>query len=108
MTREERSKLPEDVKEECIAILKGYDRRKWSDKPEDRRRVEAIRTARGRIGADYPEELRGRLCDSIVKNCLNGRRYPFEKLGLSFLSRSDFYRQRLYFLYEMAVFLEIA
>ena len=107
MTRAERCIIPEDVKEECIAILAGYDRRLRSDKPEDRRRVEAVRIAAEKIGAEYPEKLRGKLIDGIFRNCENGRKYPFEKLGLSFMSRSDFYRHRLYFLYEMAVFLQI-
>lgn len=108
MNREEKIALPDDVKDECIAILKGYERRKWSYKEEDLRRIRAVRTAREKIGEEFPEDLRAQICDGIIKSCLYGRKCPFEKLGLSFLSRSAFYRYRLYFLYEMAVFLGIA
>ena len=108
MTRDQKKKLPEDVRAECIAILRGYERRKWSDKPEDRRRVEAIQTARERAADDYPEHLRGKICDAIIQNCTDGRAHPFETLGLSYMSRSDFYRRRWLFLYTMAAYLGIA
>lgn len=108
MTKDQKRKLPEDVRAECMAILRGYERRKWSDRPEDRRRVEAVQTARERAAEDYPENLRKAICDAIIKNCTNGRAHPFETLGLSYMSRSDFYRRRWLFLYTMAVYLGIA
>lgn len=100
--------LPDDVRAECLAILRGYDRRTWSEKPEDRRRVEAVRAALAHVGEDYPQNLRGVICDGMVRNCINGRAYPFQSLGLPFMGRSDFYRRRRRFLHDIAENMGIA
>lgn len=108
MTKEEKCRLPEDVKAECVAILRGNERRKWSTLPGNLRRLEAVQHARESIGQDLPEPMRAQLAAAIMQNCIDGRRFPYQRLGLSFVSRSDFYRRRSYFLYEMAVHLGIA
>lgn len=108
MTSEEKYDLPKDVQAECLAIVRGYRRRLWSDRPEDQRRVEAVKKARESIGADLPENMRKQLQGAIIKNCLDGRKAQFHLLGISFVSRSEFYRRRRYFLREVAEQLGIA
>lgn len=95
-------KLPPDVKAECIAVLKGYGRRKWSQLPEDKRRIQAIENAVASIGEGMPADMRGPLCRGIIANCTDGRGNPFEQLSLDGISRSDFYRHRNKFIYQIA------
>ena len=58
------------------------------------KQMRAVEHAKARVGADLPEMLKDALQDALILNCQNGRRYPYERLFLVGISRSDFYRQR--------------
>lgn len=67
------------------------------------RQMRAIDHASARIGKGLPELLRDQLREAILQNCQNGRKYPFERLFVTGISRSDFYRARDTFFGEIAV-----
>lgn len=78
------------------------------DAHPEARRIRAVELACRTIGEDIPdEEVRRRLCESILLNCKNGRVYPFELLNLTEFSRMDFYRRKHRFLYQLALNLEL-
>ena len=66
------------------------------------KQMRAVEHARAKLGAELPEILADMLRDAIMLNCLNGRKYPFERLYLAGISRSDFYRVRDRFFREIA------
>lgn len=78
------------------------------DAQPEARRIRAVETACQTIGEDIPDqEVRRRLCESILLNCKSGRDYPFELLNLTEFSRMDFYRRKHRFLYQLALNLEL-
>ena len=138
-------KIPWDVKQQCLWIVRGYDRTRReymqarrdildsgsahyityvtstgeearaylpgahnaSRTTEDKqmklealehtlacRQLRAVEHARARIGAEFPRKMQDQLRDAIMLNCMDGRKYPFERLCIDGISRSDFYRQR--------------
>lgn len=64
--------------------------------------LRAVEHARARIGAGMPEMLADKLREAIMINCQSGRRYPFERLFVVGISRSEFYRIRDEFLRQIA------
>jgi len=66
------------------------------------RQMRAVEHARSHIGADMPDGMADALKDAIMLNCQDGRRYRFEYLYLSGISRSSFYRIRDNFFREIA------
>ena len=66
------------------------------------KQMRAIEHASARIGKDLPELLRDQLREAILLNCQSGRKYPFERLLVTGISRSDFYRVRDSFFVEIA------
>lgn len=66
------------------------------------KQMRAIEHASARIGKDLPELLRDQLRESILINCQSGRKYPFERLLVTGISRSDFYRMRDKFFEDIA------
>lgn len=110
-----------DRKQICIGVLKGHARRTKElqkrcgsaqtlpDQPALRaeiHRMEAVNRALQLVGLDIPNaEIRKRLADNILENCINGRMSPFERLCLDEFSRSDFYRRRTQFLCQLSEFL---
>ena len=144
--REERKPLPWWVKQQCLAVVRGYEasrkeylrmRREILDAgsgngPVDYidekgrkqstlipgahhasrttenkalrlealessqacRQIRAVEHARDRIGEGLPEALRDMLRDGIMLNCMNGRKYNYERLYVTGISRSEFYRFR--------------
>lgn len=66
------------------------------------KQMRAIEHASARIGKDLPELMRDQLRESILTNCQSGRKYPFERLLVTGISRSDFYRVRDSFFVEIA------
>lgn len=151
-------KLPDDVKQNCLSLVKGYARRrkeyrlrrmelmnnspnnvvtlKDREKPEDEskhigvllpsshhasrttedmveriqgledlpetRRMRAVEDAAKRVGLDLPEDQRRALLNAIFKSCIDGRKYPFERLGVAGMERSCFYDRRMKFLCDIA------
>ena len=69
----------------------------------DARRIAAVEQAKKRIGSDLKnEELQKRLTEAIVLNCENGRQYPYERLGIDDIGRTNFFERRAFFLKEVA------
>ena len=66
------------------------------------KQMRAVEHARAKVGADLPALLADMLRDAILLNCQNGRKYPFERLYLAGISRSDFYRVRDRFFRDIA------
>lgn len=155
--------LPDDVKQNCLSLVKGYARRKreytlkrselmsrGSDKvitvrdkdhPGDDRksygvllpgshnasrttenvaermlgleehpdtwRMRAVEYARDRIGADLPEDQRKALTKAIFTSCIQGRKYPFERLCVEGMERSCFYDRRMRFLIDIAKYMDM-
>ena len=58
------------------------------------RQLRAVEHAKARIGRGMPEMLQDALQEAIMTNCQSGRKYPYERLYLTGISRSDFYRIR--------------
>lgn len=147
-----KTKLPRDIQQQCLWIVRGYDRcrkeymerrddilnaggehyttykvkgeerraylpssHNVSRSTEDRelqleglestlayRQMKAVENARDRIGAGLPEMLADYLRSAILQNCMDGRKYPFERLFTVGISRMGFYRCREAFLYDIA------
>lgn len=137
-------KIPWDIRQQCLWIIRGYDRarreyfrarreildaggqnfttaivdgveqrvympgaRRVSRTTEDKqlrlealeqtqafKQMRAVEHARAKIGAGFPAEMQDKLRDAIMLNCIDGRKYPFERLFVTGVSRSDFYRAR--------------
>lgn len=145
-------KIPWDVRQQCLWIVRGYDRQRreylkarreildaggdhsvtYTVDGEERRaylpsahaatrttenlahrlaeleqtaafrQIRAVDHARARIGQDMPGELADRLREAIMLNCLDGRKYPFERLYVVGIERRTFYRVRNAFFRQIA------
>jgi len=62
----------------------------------------AVEHALNRIGVGLPEMLADYLRSAIYQNCLDGRKYTFERLYTVGISRSSFYRYKAAFLWDLA------
>lgn len=154
-------KLSDDVKKECLALVKGYSRRKreynlrrtelmnitpnnivtikdWNDPDNEKKhegvvlpgnhyasrttediadriqslellpdtqRMRAVEHAADRIGLDLSEKDRQILVKAVFKSCIEGRKYPFERLGVEGMERSCFYERRTKFLVNIAKYM---
>lgn len=112
----ENKRMPEDVKQTCLWLARGYERRKlaYQSRPEgsskqatrERERMEAVEQALMAVGADIPsEDVREQLRRAILLNVESGRAYPYERLNLGAVSRPDFYRRKDRFLADIAAYL---
>ena len=104
--------LQEDVRQICLWVVRGQQRR--CSLPEDQlsaadlKRKRAVQSAEQTIGKDIRSpELRQQLRKGMMLNITSGRSYPFERLGLDFVSKRDFFRRRDRFLLEVAKRLEL-
>lgn len=77
------------------------------NKRSDAVRLKAVSRARRRIGADLPDELRRKLQKAIMLSCENGREWPYERLDVPGIARSEFYERRAAFLTDIAVYLRL-
>lgn len=108
--------LPDDVKQVCVWLVRGYERRReiYHAGPQripdrERARMEAVEQALVAVGADIPsEDVRKRLRTAILLNVENGRAHPYERLGVDAVGRAEFYRRRDRFLADIAVRLDLA
>lgn len=66
------------------------------------REVHAVEGALACVGQDMPVMLRDMLTEALVMNCQNGRKWPYERLFVAGISRSDFYRIRNAFFDDIA------
>lgn len=98
--------LPDDVKKGCIALVQGYDRRRKDPKNAlELHRIRAVEYAVENIGKDLDDGDRQLLIKGILQNCVAGRKYPFEKLGIDIMERTCFYDRRTAFLADIAKFM---
>ena len=156
--------MPDDVKQNCLSLVKGYARRReeyrqrrleliskspnnhvtiYTD-PEDpyntekhigaiipsghnasrtteditqsilalenlpeTRRMRAVEYAAERIGQDLQAKDKELLRLAIFKSCIDGRKYPFERLCVDTMERSCFYDRRRKFLLDIAKYMEM-
>ena len=66
------------------------------------RQIRAVERARYHIGDGLPAELADKLREAVWMNCMDGRKYPFERLYVVGLERTTFYRRRNEFLRQIA------
>lgn len=153
--------LPDDVKQNCLSLVKGYARRreeyrlrreelmnntpnnivtiKDRENPNDEskqigvqlpsthqasrttedlaerlqgledlldtQRMRAVEYAASLVGLDLPESQRKKLVTAIFTSCIQGRKYPFERMGIEGMERSCFYERRRKFLVEIAKYM---
>lgn len=147
-----RDKLPRDIQQQCLWIVRGYERcrKEYSErrqdildaggenyttytvKGEERRayisgshnatrtteerelqleglehtlaykQMKAVEHARDRIGVGLPDMMADYLRTAILMNCMDGRKYTFERLYTVGISRRSFYRYREAFFYDIA------
>lgn len=153
--------LPDDVRQNCLSLVKGYDRRREEyrqrreealnsapdnvytirdrDNPLDEskhigvlipsahhasrttediaariqgledlpetRRMRSVEYAAKRVGLDLPEDQRKILLRAIFTSCIQGRKYPFERLQVEGMERSCFYERRMRFLVDIAKYM---
>lgn len=98
-------RLPEDVKQICLWLVRGYDRRREGSarRVKEKARIEAVERALVAVGSDITaDDIRKQLQEAIMLNAKSGRKYPFEVLHLDGVSRSDFYRRKAKFLEDIA------
>ena len=95
--------IPDDVKKICLALVQGHERRhKAAENPLELQRVRAVEYAAGNVGQDLNEKDRKTLLKAIFKSCTDGRKFPFEKLGVDMMERTSFYDRRTKFLMDIA------
>lgn len=109
--------MPEDVKQICLWLVRGYERRKRlaqgqrqgspsENAAPEQKRMEAVEQALAAVGSDIlSEDVREQLRAAILLNTESGRAYPYERLGLGDISRPDFYRRKNRFLADIAAYL---
>lgn len=69
-------------------------------------KMRAVECAKLKIGLDVEnKEQRQALTQYIMISCTEGKKYPFRYFNLPEFSKSDFYRRRDDFLYEIADYL---
>lgn len=101
--------IPDDVKRICLALVQGYARRRVSaHSPLELQRLKAVEYAAGNVGQDLAEKDRENLLQAIFKSCTDGRKWPFEKLGIDVMERTCFYDRRTKFLADIAAYMELA
>lgn len=65
------------------------------------KQMRAVEKALEQVGTGLPDGMRENLRKTLLLNCQCGRKYPFERLFLPGISRSDYYRRRRKFLQEI-------
>lgn len=120
MNKSTTNRIPEDVKQVCLWLVRGYQRRKHASQESpspsekkaaarERERVVAVEQALAAVGADIPsEEVRKQLRAAILLNVESGRANPYERLGVDAVGRAEFYRRRDRLLADIASYLGMA
>lgn len=71
------------------------------------KRMRAVEYAAGKVGRDLTEDQRKMLVNAIFTSCIQGRKYPFERLQVEGMERSCFYDRRMKFLVDIAKYMEM-
>ena len=105
--------LFDDVKEICIQMVRGYDRRISARTsglemaPFDPVAIQAVEEAQLCIGFDLPMSERDKLIDAIMLSCKLDRHSFRQAVPLDPESRQAFYSQRNQFLMNIARYLQL-
>ena len=91
------SRTTEDVTERILAL----------EKLPETQYMRAVEYAAKNVGLDLTAKDRKVLVNAIFKSCQQGRKYPFERLGVEGMERSCFYDRRTKFLADIARYLGI-
>lgn len=91
------SRTTEDITEKILGL----------EKLPETQYMRAVEYAEKNVGLDLIENDRKKLVNAIFKSCLEGRKYPFERLGVEGMERSCFYDRRTKFLIDIAKYLKI-
>lgn len=91
------SRTTEDIAERLMAL----------EKQPETRRMRAVEYATERVGLDLVDVDRKHLQQAIFKSCIDGRKYPFERLCVDTMERSCFYDRRRKFLYDIAKYMDM-
>ena len=103
--------LYDDVREICIWIVRGYDRRvtareNGSMAPFDPIAIKAVEYAQRTIGLGLPEGERTSLIGEILLSCKVDRHTFVQEKQLANISKSEFFKQRNQFLLNIARYLQ--
>ena len=123
-------KLPEDVRELCLAHVRGYERRRQelrqrrggayqSGRPEtgaelldqigrsqDKQSIVAVELALLQASQGIKSrEVRRYLQSGLILNCSNRRAHPYERLHIPGVGKKEFYRRKQDFLVALADYL---
>lgn len=121
-------RMPKDVRDLCIAHVRGYDRRRadlrrsfcdayQGGKPvRGTMRAEELRESRDAQSVEAVEaalqialvgirnrEIREKLADGILRNCGNRYQWPYERLYIPTVGKKEFYRRKNDFLLAVAM-----
>lgn len=99
--------LPEHTKQICIWLIRGNANNKDKSTAFEKKVASAVNFARKNIGADLQPNQQKQLEEEMMKNIMSGRKYPYERLNLDCISRTDYYRRKDKFLKEIANRLKI-
>lgn len=91
------SRTTEDITERIMGL----------EKHPDTKRMRAVEYAAKRVGLDLPEDKRQLLVSAIFTSCIQGRKYPFERLNVEGMERSCFYDRRMKFLIDIAKYMDM-
>lgn len=91
------SRTTEDVTERILGL----------EKLPETQYMRAVEYAAKNVGLDLTAKDRKVLVNAIFKSCQQGRKYPFERLGVEGMERSCFYDRRTKFLIDIAKYLGI-
>lgn len=97
--------LPYDVRLECIAYVRGYQRRVCADglTPPDYQRIWAVDYAISRCGEDIASiKIREQLVQAIIQNCQGKHKYGRCRLFIPGISERTFSRKKEQFLTDIA------
>ena len=105
--------LFDDVREICIQMVRGYDRRIFIYEnglemaPYDPIAIQAVEEAKKNIGIELPETVREELVEAITLSCKMDRHSFRQEEQLAGISKSEFYNQRNRFLLNIARYLQL-
>ena len=119
--------MPEDVRELCLAHVRGYERRRQELRSKRKAAYEGGMPEQGaealeQIGSSQDKqsvvaielamiqalhgirsrEVRGYLRSGIILNCSNRKKYPYERLYVPGIGKKEFYRRKNDFLLALA------
>lgn len=104
--------LPYDVRLECIAYVRGYQRRVQECARAGGRyptmeliKMQAVAHALANCGKDIENDnIRYKLAQSIMRNCQGKHKYSRNKIAIPGISEATFSRRKEKFLRDIAIY----